>query len=198
MPEGLGSDFVFEKGKYYRHDHVTNITDNGEAHSIQTHGIGILPTGLEVDVIINHKNQELLASSYTSCNHTEFIADYCRNKNFDAIIELGSRHSQNLIRIFNHGGPKVPYYVGEFTESGTQCAQMLADLTDEFKSIPFRFYYKPPDLSNIPKYKNVLVFTCHSIKQVTYITDALISKIADNATYIHIEPFGFQIMIEEN
>jgi hypothetical protein len=102
---------------------MTNITDNSEAHRIQTHGISILPIGLEVDIIINN-NQKLLASSYTSCNHTEFIADYCRNKNFDAIIELGSGYSQNLIRIFNHGGPKVPYYAGEFTENG---AQMLAD-----------------------------------------------------------------------
>lgn len=201
MPNGADSDFIFEKDKHYRHDDVINVTDNGEEHSIQTHDIGILPTGLAVDVIINHKNQEQLASSYTSCNHTEFIADYCRGKNFDAIIELGSGYSQNLIKIFNQGGPNIPYYGGEFTESGTLCAQMLADLTNEFELIPFRFDYRFPDFSNIPKYKNVLVFTCHSIEQVTYIPETLIpeiSKIADNVTCIHIEPFGFQMVSEKD
>ncbi|MFT6733849.1 MAG: hypothetical protein ACJAS9_002043 [Polaribacter sp.] len=177
MPEGVGTDFIFEKDQFYRHDDVINITKNGEEHSIQTQNIGILPTGLPIDVIINHRDQEQVVSSYTSCNHTEFIADYCRGQNFDAIIELGSGYRKNLIKIFNQGRPNIPYYGGEFTESGTQCAQMLADLSNELSLIPFRFDYRVPDFSNISEYNHVLVFTCHSIEQVEFIPDKLIPEI---------------------
>lgn len=201
MPGGAGSEFIFEKDKHYRNDDIINVIDKGEKHSIDIQSTSLLPTGMAVDRIINHKNQEQIASSYTSCNHPEFIADYCRERDFDAIIELGSGYSQNLIKIFYQGGPNIPYYGGEFTESGTQCAQMLADITDDMELIPFRFDYQAPDFSAIPKFNKVLVFTCHSIEQVTYIPDNLIpeiAKLADEVTCMHIEPFGFQMVSEES
>ena len=77
---------------------------------------------------------------------------------------------------------------------------MLSDLTDEFELVPFRFDFRHADLSIIPKYDNVLVFSSHAIEQVNIIPDDLlpvIARVAKKVTCIHMEPFGFQMAAVE-
>ncbi len=156
-----------------------------------------LPGGRRADMQHTHRNKFSVLSSYTDCDKMDFLSDYCQSRNFDAVIELGSGYGGNLVKLFHQGGPKVPYFAGEFTQSGTQCADMLNALSNEFEINSFRFDFRYPDFSSIPKFENVLVFTCHSIEQVDFIPDKLIPdicKISKNVTCIHMEPFGFQMV----
>ncbi len=193
--------FVCDVDSKYVLDDVRNVTivENNNGINIET--IKHLPGGMLADIQLAHRNEYSIACSYTDCDKMEFIADYCRLRNFDAVIELGSGYSQNLVKLFYQGGPKIPYYGGEFTRSGTHCAKMLNDLSDELEIINFRFDFRKADLSIIPKYDNVLVFTSHAIEQVNIIPDDLIpiiANVAKQVTCMHMEPFGFQLTSPDN
>lgn len=158
-----------------------------------------LPSGANESTIRSYKNSFYVSSSYSMTDKIAFLLDYIRNKEFEAIVELGSGYSGNLIKLFYQGGTEIPYYGGEFTDSGTMCADMLGSLTNEFKLIPFKFDYNCPDFSRIKEKNRIFVFTCHSIEQVQKIPDDLIQSIAQIAKYvtcIHLEPFGYQVKID--
>lgn len=164
-------------------------------------GLGIeitnlLPNGISVSKVRAHIDHYYRASTYSVCNKIAFLADYIRDKEYDAIIELGSGYSGNLIKLYYQGGPKIPYFGGDYTESGTETAMMLSTLTDEFELTPFRFDFCQPDFSMFQKFKKILFFTCHAIEQVHQIPEDLflkMSSVTDQVTAIHMEPFGFQI-----
>jgi len=193
--------FIFEEDiNYIQHD-ISNVQVNAKDRSISIAPVTKYPNGLDIDKILPHRDGNLQVPFYAKNNNMEFIADYCRLRNYDAVIELGSGYAQNLIKLHFLGGPKVPYYAGEYTKSGCECASMLGDLDSEINLIPFDFDYLSADFSSIKQFDNVLVFTCHSIEQVTNIPKDLIpkiSRIADNVTCIHIEPFGFQLTSSHN
>ncbi len=193
--------FVCDTDSKYIKSDIRNvkIVNNGGCINIIPHEN--LPAGMLADHRFAHRNKYNIGSSYSDCDKIAFVTDYCRHRKFDAIIELGSGYSQNLIKLFYQGGPKVPYFGGEFTQSGTECAQMLSNLSDEINLTPFRFDFRQPDLSNIPRFERVLVFTNHAIEQVNHIPDNLLLEIASVArqvTCIHMEPFGFQMAPAEN
>jgi len=193
--------FVFNEDSDYVNEDILNVTILKENTAMTVTPSTLLPSGMKADKKHAHRSNYSSVSSYTSCNKIEFLTDYCRERKFDAVIELGSGYGQNLIELFYQGGPRVPYYAGEFTKSGTDCAKMLGNLMLETELIPFRFDFRNPDLSMIPRYKKVLVFTSHSIEQVGEIPDNLIPAICDLAeqvTCIHIEPFGYQLSSIKN
>lgn len=191
-----GEVFNFIEDKRYQYPVSSNVLTDNNSRNIQILEPNTLPTGLNIDKKLPHRSGWVQCSEYTYNNNIDFLVDFCRKREFDCVVELGSGYSQNLIKLFYNGGPDVPYYAGEYTESGTQCAQMLSNLDPNLSITAFRFDYKNPDLSNIPKKKNVLVFTCHSIEQVTQLPNELIEEIAslgEIVTCIHIEPFAFQL-----
>ncbi len=196
-------DFNFDINNY-RSDVVEvirNVTKTKGSSEVIVAYQDMLPSGAPVDALRVHRGKSHVSSSYASCDKMDFIADYCRSNKFDAVIELGSGYCQNLVRLFYKGGPKVPYYGGEFTESGTECAKLLSGLCMDFELIPFRFDFRKPDLSIVPSYNNVLVFTCHAIEQVNSIPNLLlpvIAGLAKQVTCIHLEPFGFQMVSTES
>lgn len=128
-----------------------------------------------------------------------FLLDYLGEKKFEAIVELGCGLGHNLIELFYRGGPQnIPYYGGEYTESGVNAAKMLAQLRKELPLIPFRFDYKNPNLSIVKEKKNLFIFTSHSIEQVSKISPELfytLTSAAEQVTCIHFEPFGFQFTL---
>ncbi len=202
-PKHLDSGSVFDIDDY-RHDVVEgirNVTKKENCSEVIVTHQKLLPSGAPVDVHRVHRDRYYLSSSYTCCDKVDFIADYCRSNKFDAVIELGSGYCQNLVKLFYKGGPRVPYYGGEFTDSGTDCAKLLSGLCVDFELIPFKFDFCKPDLSSIPKYENVLVFSCHAIEQVNLIPNILlpvIASVAKQVTCIHLEPFGFQMVSPGN
>ncbi len=198
-PSEGGADepkFIYRKDNDYTMEDVRNVTIVNDRKSINITPQQHVPSGMRADVKVAHRNNYINSPSYSKCDKIDFLVDYCRLRKFDAVIELGSGYSQNLVKLFYQGGPRVPYYGGEFTKSGTECAQMLSKLTEDFELIPFRFDFRQPDFSMIEKYENVLVFSCHAIEQVNFIPGNLltsISALAKQVTCIHMEPFGFQL-----
>lgn len=156
----------------------------------------ISPSGYPFLETITFLDNEIQIPAYYFKQIHLFLADYLANNPVDAVVELGSGYSENLINLYYQGGPKVPYYAGEFTQSGTECAQMLADMSDEMNLIPFRFNHREPDLSAVKEKQNILVFTCHTLEQIDEIPEIFFKTIADHAvkvTCVHFEPFGYQI-----
>ena len=190
------STFICQQDSKYIKEDIRNVTITNGGSSINIQPEMKFPGGRSVDALVPHRGSANLVSSYSDSDKVSFIADYCRSRKFDAVIELGSGYSQNLIKLFYLGGPNVPYFGGEYTDSGTRCAEMLSDLAVDFKLIPFKFDFCHPEFSSIPKFDNALVFTSHAIEQVNVIPAELMPKIASIATQVtclHMEPFGFQL-----
>lgn len=195
IKNGIGKFSFYEDVDYLNCD-INNILTDYENRSISLSDISKLPNGLASSMKLPLQSLLQEVPQYTSTNKIDFLVDYCRNRKLDAILELGSGYSQNLIKLFYEGGPRVPYYAGEYTQSGVRCSNMLAGLSDELDLTSFEFDYRNPNFSILPKLDNILVFTSHSIEQVDNIPDTLlplIANIAKNVTCIHFEPFGFQL-----
>ncbi len=193
--------FIFEEDSHYVRQLIPNVHCDREVRSIQLEPVLKLPTGLDVDQLLPHRDGYQRVPDYTYNDNIQFLVDFTRLRDFDAVIELGSGFGQNLFKLYYQGGPNVPYYACEYTQSGVSCTDMLAQLDADLRLEAHRFDYKNPDFSFLPSLKKVLVFTCHSIEQVTYIPNELIeriSAIAQDVTCIHIEPFGFQLKAQEH
>ncbi|PCK09084.1 MAG: hypothetical protein COA42_05865 [Alteromonadaceae bacterium] len=161
----------------------------------------LLPTGVSAVDKGVFSSSYITHSSYMKCDKIAVLADLVMRHEFDAVIELGSGYSQNLFKLHYQGGPKIPYYGGEYTESGTECAKMLGALQEDMSLTNFRYDFNNPDYSAIGEHENVLVFTCHAIEQVQNLsaeTLPSIAKIAKKVTCVHFEPFGYQLKQQVN
>lgn len=198
-----GTPFFVKRTDRHEHDGARNV-EVGEDGRCHIQAYKTLPTGVPVAERAAFSMDYYVHSSYESTNKIAFIVDYLREKNFDAIIELGSGYGQNLIRLHYEGGPQIPYWAGEYTESGQACCELLAGLETNVSLNSFAFDFNSPDFSKIKKaqaYKKVLVFSCHAIEQVHILSDLTlpaIASIAPDVTCIHFEPFGFQLNQEKN
>lgn len=155
----------------------------------------LLPTGAPVFKVHPFLGQYYPGPYYD--DHVDFLLHYLAQHRFDAIVELGSGYGRNLIELFLRGGPKdVTYYAGEISASGRQAAEMLFALVPDMTVVSFAFDHKAPDLSCLAGCQSVLLFSYHSIEQVTAIDPDYfrrLTKAAPNVTGIHFEPFGFQL-----
>jgi len=82
------------------------------------------------------------------------------------------------------------------TDSGVAIARELAALRPEMKATFFHFDHLGPDLSAMPKFDRALIYTMHTIEQVTWIEPRFFHVLAGAArrvTCLHFEPFGFQV-----
>ena len=155
-----------------------------------------LPTGSPTGIRMSFMDDWIKFSPLFSTVFIPFLADFLRKNHFDAVVELGSGLGVNAVRLFYEGGPKVPYYVGEFSESGTDCAQFFSEICNDFTIVPFRYDHLCPDLSIVRENSRVFVFSIHSIEQVPEIQMNLFEEIvsvAEHVTCMHIEPFGWQL-----
>lgn len=201
------NEFISRDGKtdYYNYQKkdikpFSNVTDVHSSNSIEIKETIRMPTGLPIQEVSDFLDGHIAIPHYYTQGIVDFLRDYLQDKQFDAIIELGAGFGGNLFKLYYNGGPKVPYYAGEFTESGFNCCQFLSALDPELNITPFRFDYRNPNLSCIKENGKIFVFTCHSIEQVDYIPEHLLKTIADCAqevTCIHMEPFGYQMLANE-
>lgn len=168
-----------------------------ENRQLQISSTNRLPTGLNLSKKIPILDRHLDLPKYFSENLMSFLVDYLHEEKFDAIVELGAGYGQNLIELFYIGGPKnIPYYAGEYTNSGVRTAKMLSELCKDFDLIPFQFDYTKPDLSAVKERGKILIFSCHSIEQVEVLpkeTLSYLGSFAKDVTCIHFEPFGYQM-----
>jgi hypothetical protein len=130
----------------------------------------------------------------------DFLLDYIDGRKFSAIVELGAGYGQNLIDMQYKGGQRnIPYYAGEYTESGRELTETLGKLNPALNLKSFFFDHKAPNLDIVKEKSDILVFSCHSIEQVTEIPANYFKALSNgrkNVLGIHFEPFGHQINIE--
>ena len=158
----------------------------------------LLPSGIPAFRKASFNGQSIQVSAYTYANIPYFLADFFREQGpFDAVVELGCGFGQNLFRLNAAGLPRsLRYFGGELTESGVTLGRDLARLDPRIRVQFFPFDHLAPDLSAVTGVENPLVFTCHSLEQVTEVPQAFFAAVAGLAprvTCVHLEPFGFQI-----
>jgi hypothetical protein len=106
----------------------------------------------------------------------------------------------NLLNLHLWGGPHVPYRALEPTESGRGCTEILAALDPGLDLTTAPFDFEQPRYDSLgPVDGHVLVFTVHSIEQVTELPREAITGLFDlgaSLTCVHFEPVGWQIVDE--
>jgi hypothetical protein len=181
-----------EKSFWLRYD---NDTIEPVPDAQNPYNFPMLPTDVPLYRAVSVDGKFLKIPNYA--NIIDFLTDYIRDRSFDAIIELGCGLGQNLVKLYYSGGPKsIPYYAGEFAQSGVEAAHVIASLCNDFSLVPFPFDHCAPDLSPIEETGNILIFTSHSIEHVMEIPGNYFNLLAEHATSVtglHFEPFGFQL-----
>lgn len=184
----------YEMDSRYSESLQSNVSKNDGKLSFQQ--TLLLPTGVSIVKEMAFLDNILHFSPMFDNVFIKFLSDFLRKNEFDAVVELGSGLGANLVRLYYEDGPKIPYYAGEFSESGTECAQFFSEICKDFTIIPFRYDHTKPDLSIVKENKRVFVFSIHSIEQVPEVSLKLfeeISGVAEHVTCMHIEPFGWQL-----
>ena len=111
------------------------------------------------------------------------------------VAELGSGSGINLLNLHLWGGPRVPYFALEPTEQGRACATLLAGLDGGLHLTARPFDFESPRY-DLPRVEHALVFTSHSIEQVTELPRDAVTGLFDLArrvTGVHFEPIGWQL-----
>lgn len=125
------------------------------------------------------------------------LLDACRPET-SMVVELGSGGGMNLLNLHLWGGPRVPYHALEPTESGRRCTEILSALDPQLDLATASFDFEQPRYGALPGGNaHVLVFTVHSIEQVTELPREAITGLFDlgaSVTGLHFEPVGWQIL----
>jgi SAM-dependent methyltransferase len=159
---------------------------------------GATPAGVPILRNTSSLGQKLLTPFHArDCLH-DFVIDYIDETGpYDCILEVGCGYGRALFEIFYNGGPSdIPYFGGEFTDSGVAVARELAALRPDMKATFFHFDHLKPDLSVVPRFERVLLYTMHSIEQVAVIDPGLfevLASVGKRVTALHFEPFGWQL-----
>lgn len=159
---------------------------------------GRTPAGVPLWRGTSLQGKKLLAPFHArDCLH-DFVVDYIDETGpYDCILELGCGYGRALFEIFYGGGPSsIPYFGGELTDSGVSVARDLAALRPDLEASFFHFDYLKPDLSAVPRFDRVLLYTMHSIEQVAEIDPGLfkiLASVGERVTGLHFEPFGWQV-----
>jgi len=116
------------------------------------------------------------------------------------VVELGSGGGMNLLNLHLWGGPRVSYHALEPTESGRACTEILAALDPGLDLTTAPFDFEQPRYDALPRADaHVLVFTVHSIEQVTEVPREAITGLfglGTSVTGVHFEPVGWQVVDE--
>jgi hypothetical protein len=124
------------------------------------------------------------------------LADACTPRT-ELVVELGSGCGMNLLNLHLWGGPQVAYWGLEPTASGRECTRRLVELAPDLDLHTRAFDYEAPRY-DLPTADNdhVLVFTAHSIEQVTEVPAEVITGLfglGRSLTGLHFEPIGWQM-----
>ena len=126
----------------------------------------------------------------------DIVAEACGDDT-RRIVELGSGWGGNLFHLRSGGAPPAAeFHAMEFTETGRQVTRMVAALDPEMKLSIHAFDYLRPDFSPLAAPLPTVVFSNHSIEQITELGrgffDALLA-VPELQRVVHIEPVGWQL-----
>jgi len=155
----------------------------------------LLPTGAPALKPVQILERSVPASFYQG--PVDLIMDWLSMNPVKAIVELGAGFGQNLVKmIYRYGPLQAQIYAGEYTQSGQDLAKFLFEKIPGFSAKVFHFDHKAPDISVVQESQDILIFSCHSIEQVTKIPDDYFERLTQGKERVHglfFEPFGFQI-----
>jgi hypothetical protein len=127
---------------------------------------------------------------------TDTVIAACTERT-ELVVELGSGPGWALLGAWLEGAPRDALYVGaEYTAAGRAVADRLAALDPRlrFRSLPFD--YHRPDLSELGRVEEAVVFTAHSLEQIPYVDPELFAAVrglAERVRCVHFEPVGWQL-----
>jgi len=128
---------------------------------------------------------------------TDLVAGCC-GADTKRIIELGSGWGANLFYLWLGGAPRAADYVAlEYTEAGRAATELLAGTEPDLSMTVRPFDYHRPDLSEFRSGDKTVVFTSHSIEQITHLSDRLFDEllaIPGLHRVIHVEPVTWQLL----
>lgn len=158
----------------------------------------LLPCGTAPSQPFSLRGESLFLPYHTTANLHRVILDFIDETGpYDCIIELGCGFGRNIFELWYEGGPAdIPYYGGEYTNSGVELARELAALEPGLNATFFHCDHTALDLSAVPHCKRALLFTMHSIEQVKAISPAWFAEaasVADQVVGLNFEPFGYQV-----
>lgn len=154
-----------------------------------------LIAGVRDPSLVRDQYEEVWGTTLRGIQHhiavASLINSYCQN--IERVVELGSGWGVNLIAL--HSLAKNRRYIAlEYTEAGREACRAISTFTSiPIEIHPFDYHY--PSLSHLRSKEKTLIFTCHSIEQITYLNPHLFREIlALSPNYvIHIEPVGWQL-----
>jgi len=126
----------------------------------------------------------------------DIVAEACGDDT-RRIVELGSGWGGNLFHLRSGSAPPAAeFHAMEFTETGREVTRMLAHLDPEMKLSIHPFDYHHPDFSPLAASLPTVVFSNHSIEQITELgrgfLDSLLA-VPGLQRVVHIEPVGWQL-----
>ena len=199
-------------GQMYSHErlhppdeglHRQVIGDNGDGADggpLNPNKFPRLPTGVPAFKYTWVRGQVAIIPYYDK--PVQFLVDFLADKEFDAVVELGSGDGRNLIELYYAGGPRgIRYYAGEIAASGIEVTTLLSELADGLDLVPFQFDLAEPDLRPVRETGRLFVFTNSAIEQVAFLPANFFSNLtsqADHVVGVHMEPIGFQLTNSPN
>ncbi len=120
-----------------------------------------------------------------------------KTQNTKRIIELGAGWGKNLFKLWLYGAPvDADYCSYELTNSGRELFRKIAThAAPKMNLKTFEFDYYNADFSALTENIPTVVFSHHSLEQITNIPQDLmerIAKIPGLTDVLHLEPVGFQ------
>jgi hypothetical protein len=113
------------------------------------------------------------------------------------VVEMGSGWGRNLASLWLGGGPRDATYVAaEFTEAGRRATSELGRLIPGMRLEPIAFDYHQPDLGGVEPVEEAVVFSAHSVEQISELPEAFVPAVlgvAQRVTCLHFEPVGWQL-----
>jgi len=154
-------------------------------------------------LVVMNGNYEI--SSINTTFNSEFIEVLFKiikesKEQIDYIVELGSGIGRHIYTLADKLIPyqkqnKIEYFSCEYTNSGQEACRKLLKYSNE-KNIHVEYFdYTNPNLEFLPKGKNYLFFTFHSIEQIPELKRDFIDEIlnlTNNCICLHAEPVGWQ------
>lgn len=126
------------------------------------------------------------------------VADLCTEET-SSVIDLGSGWGNYIFSCWMTVGvpSEAHFYACEITPNGRKCVSLLSTVEPAIDIKPLYFNYLEPDYSLIPHgQKEIVVYTSHSIEQISVLPKEVFIRlldIADVVKCVHLEPVGWQI-----
>lgn len=147
-----------------------------------------------------------ISAVVATCSNNELIVPDVIERidgDTDAVVDLGCGYGRLIFTIrdlVEHLYPKLKYFAGELSEDGLKATRIIAGMEPNRTPVGIHAYnHLDPSFDFLAGCKKVVFFTCHTIEQVTLMTETLFLRMLESVerlVCIHAEPVGWQMNAE--